>query len=791
MLQVSPTLWLKSSLVISCFVTGWLLAPWFGHQKTLTSAEPLPDSPLTTTGLSDTELTTQWEKNIKPLLQYYCYDCHGDGSHKGGLCLDDFDDLASIRSAPKTWEHILSRIDYQLMPPVDEEQPAAHEITQMVDWINDTVFPTYESPDDPGPGTTRRLNRLEYQNTLRDLLGVDVDILEMLPPDDSAHGFDNVNAALTLSPAHIERYLKASDLALDKAIVIGPMPTPLTRLNLSKAQTEGRVRDEGIFLHTRGSAIILQEVEHEGEYVLHVTASASRSGNEYAKLEVGHSDASITTFSIENPMHRPKQYTTKLKLKQGTNRISLTFINDHWDPEHPNPKLRDRNLMIHKATLVGPSGLKRDKPASHHAIFPPRRSNTSDEEYARDTLQQFSKRAFRRPTNGEEIQRYVQLAQQIASQQDSSINQGIRGAIQAMLVSPSFLFLNLPTQESKNDTEFHLVSEHQLASRLSYFLWSSMPDETLLDLADKNQLRQQLDSQIERMLRDPRAHALTKNFAGQWLQLRDLDAISPDRKTYPDFNPKLRRDMQRETTLLVDEIILQDKSLLSLLDANYSYLNGRLARHYGIPDVAGENFRKVSLSGTPRRGILTHASILTLTSQPTRTSPVLRGKFVLENILHITPPPPPPNLPPLEDAGAHSDKLSLRQQLELHREKTSCASCHNLMDPIGFALENFDGIGAWQDSLDGQAIDTSGQLVTGEKLTGADSLLKVLSQNKKEEFLHSLTAKMLTYALGRGTTRADRNHIATILKQLHQNDYRAHSLIRAIVHSPTFQYQRN
>ena len=751
-----------------------------------THSPKAPQKPLA----NDKALTATWEKDIKPMLEHYCYDCHGDGHHKGKLDMEEFSDLASMRANPKIWEHIQARIDYHLMPPPDKEQPPREKRDLLISWINKAIFPIDANNPDPGHVVIRRMNRIEYQNTIHDLLGIDIDTSSILPPDDSGFGFDNIGSVLTISPAHIEKYLHTAELALDKALVIGPMRAPVKKFDPRKFGGDGRRDESGVYLFTSGTVRVNPTVNHPGEYRLHLIASAQQAGDEPAFIDVRQNGKLIKRVKVANDFGDEKTFTVNIKLNKGRNDLTLTFPNDFYDPKARDRNRRDRNLMIHAVRLEGPTNFKYEKPKSHQLIFTPRKDGVSDQLYARTVLTDFARKAFRRAVRSEEISRYLKLVARISKKQ-KSLELGIEGALQAILVSPSFLFIGADESiTAKNKNSPTLISEHTLASRISYFLWSSMPDETLLNLADQGKLRANLDQQVIRMLKDDRAKQMIHHFSGQWLQLRDLAVITPDPKRFHTFTTSLRNDMRTETEMLVDHILRSNRSLMDFLNADYSFINERLAHHYVMVGVKGSHFRKVDLVNTHRRGILTHASLLTITSQPTRTSAVLRGKFILENILDITPPPPPPNLPTLEDQKDHAKGLTLREQLAMHREKTACAGCHNLMDPVGLAFEHYDAIGRFREFDNGRAIDASGKLVTGEPLKNAESLRKVISEKKFDEFVRCLTSKMMTYALGRGVTRYDRLFIEKILRDLQKNDYSSQTLILGIIHSTPFQRQR-
>ena len=734
------------------------------------------------------QLLKQWDKDIKPMLEHYCYDCHGDGRSKGDLDLDDYPDLASMRKDPKVWEHILARVQYHLMPPPEEEQMEQTERKKLIAWVNDAIFPA--NLTDPGQRAMRRLNRIEYENTIHDLLGTTAPLSQILPPDDSGNGFDNNGESLSISPAHIEKYLIAAETALNDAILVGPMPPRVISFKKNDFNGDGHQLEQGTVLYTRGSISIRPKLRLAGKYHINIIASASQAGDEPTLMDLVIDGKRHSRFEVKGEFGEGKTFTKEISLNKRVNSISLVFPNDYYDSKAKNEKLRDRNLMIHAVHIEGPIGVKREKPITHRRIFITRQKGQTDQTYTRMVLENFARRAFRRPVTQEEIDRYMTLSEKMV-REGGSLEHGIRSTLSAMLVSPSFLFITRSIPEKPASHRTKRIDQHNLANQLSYFLWSSMPDDELMTLADTGKLYDQLDQQITRMLKNPRSKEMVSNFSGQWLQLRDLNTITPDKKRFPVFSLNLASHMRTETEMLSDYILRENRSLLDFLDADYTFINERMAALYKIPNIKGGHFRKVTLKDNKRRGILTHASILTLTSQPNRTSPVLRGKFILENILDITPPPPPPDLPGLEEIHDSGKRMTIREQLAMHREKTACAGCHNLMDPIGLAFEKYNGIGVWREFENRRAIDTSGQLVTGETISGVESLRLIILNKKKDEFLRCLTVKLMTYALGRGVTRSDRLHVEKILTQLKQENYSAHSLIKGIIHSVPFQYQRH
>lgn len=633
-------------LAIACagFAGGWHAFPWISARLALPAAAETREA------LPPPDPETDYLASIQPILARHCFDCHSDGIRKGGVEFDAHRDLDTLFADRDLWAKVRDQIDFHLMPPPDDPQPTPEERQALVSWIDNRIFWVDPANPDPGVVTMRRLNRAEYHNTIRDLLGVEIDTPTLLPPDDSGYGFDNIGDVLTVSAAHVERYHSAAATALDAALVAGS--------------------------------------------------------------------------------------------------------------------------------------------ASHTRLIPPRPHGQDVRAWATGVLENFALRAFRRPPETDEIERYLGRVD-AAIERGEEPALGLRDAFEVMLVSPWFLFRGELSGKDPIDDQVDkvLIDEFALASRLSYFLWSSMPDDRLLGLAGRGQLRASLDDEIARMLASPKADALVSDFAGQWLQLRDVPLLAPDLKRFPDFDAVLATDMRRETEELIKLVLRENLPVHTLISADFTFVNERLARHYGIPDVHGDGFRRVALA-PERRGILGHASILTLTSYPTRTSPVLRGKYILETILDTPPPPPPQNIPPLESATADAGAASLRAELERHRADPNCSSCHALIDPLGFGLESFDATGRFRASDNNLPIDTSGKLLDGTTFAGPAELLDILATGYEDRFLHSITSRMLTYALGRGLTPLDRPAIDAVKTKARENDTRIIPLIRAVIHSVPFQYRR-
>ncbi|MDX1951986.1 MAG: DUF1592 domain-containing protein [Verrucomicrobiota bacterium] len=729
-----------------------------------------------------------YEKEIKPLLVKYCYDCHGNGKKKGGLSLDKFTDLASIAQDRKSWEHILKNVKGGEMPPDDEEQPTQSERDQIIAWIDTEVFQADCDNPDPGRVTIRRLNRAEYNNTIRDLVGVEFNPADDFPVDDVGYGFDNIGDVLSLPPVLLEKYYAAAEKILDEAIVTTgqPLKGPKQRIEAETLKTtaDGSFPYSGkaFALNKEGEIYHTIKIEKGGEYFLVARAFGQQAGKEPPKLEFRVDSNKVGVVEVRATEPHPKEYSVKLHLEPGEKRLAAAYINNFVN------RSEDRNLIIDYLEVVGPLSVE-PYPETHRRIFELPQPMKSETAQAEAILERFAKRAFRRPVQPEEVKRLMHLYE-VAREEKVSFEEGIKVALSAILISPHFLFRGELQPEPDNPASVHLINEHALASRLSYFLWSTMPDEELTRLADRKQLRKNLERQVQRMLKDPRSRRLVDNFASQWLQIRNLMNIAPDKETFPGFDDSLREAMRKETELYFDYVMRENRSVLEFLDSDYTFVNERLAKHYGIKEVHGEEFRKVTFQKRERGGLLTQASILTITSNPTRTSPVKRGKWVLENVLGSPPPPPPPDVPELSEEKETVLSGSLRQRMEQHREKTLCSSCHSRMDPIGFGFENFDGIGAWREQDGKFPIEPGGQLVSGESFQSAAELKQILVSKKREEFLRCLTEKMVTYALGRGIEYYDKCATEEVLGRLAKKEYRFSELVLAIVESTPFQKRR-
>lgn len=722
-----------------------------------------------------------FETVVKPVIKQTCSVCHNATALTAGLDLARFLNQSGPEALKErdVWEKVASKLKAGQMPPPGMPRPPAEQLAAIPRWIDQQ----YASRDanakpDPGSVTVRRLNRDEYTNTVHDLLSVNLDVAADFPPDPYAYGFDNIGDALSLSPALTEMYLKAAQRIAKAAIPLGPPPSAVT-IKYDAALIGQRNRMDIQKVHT---FLVDAEYDLRMAWEQKVPVGTVMTAHLYLDgVEVGKK-----TFAFTEVQQRAVT-AAKVHILQGPHKVEA-LMEMAPDSEQPKP-LHGSFPYPTSIEVLGPyHPASLEQTASYKEIFfkgPPKSGSQGG--YAREILARLAYRAYRRPVTKPELDRLVNLTR-IVHQHGGSFYEGIQVALEGMLMSPNFLFRI--ERDPPGDTP-HRVSDYELASRLSYFLWSSMPDDQLLSLAAKDQLHSQevLHAQVRRMLLDPKAKALASNFTGEWLGTRNLDFETPDAKAFPAYDPELRDAMQTETRMFFQAIVAGDQSILDFLNGDYTFVNGRLANFYGIPGVKGREFRRVSLEGTERSGILTQASVLTATSYPTRTSPTIRGKWILTNILNTPPPDPPANVPALASANEGGKSTSIRARLEMHRANPVCASCHSNMDPLGFALENYDAIGSWRTTVDGLPVDASGALSNGTKFTGA-AQLKALLLAQSPKFVDCLTEKLLTYSLGRGLEPYDRSAVSKIQTQVEKNDYRFSALIDGIVDSAPFQMRR-
>jgi hypothetical protein len=722
--------------------------------------------------------------------------------------------MADLSQNGAIWEKVLSKLRNRQMPPAGIPAPAPETYDDIVAYLTTGLDQVALDNPNPGRSTLHRLNRAEYANAIRDLLALEIDAAEFLPADDIGYGFDNIGDVLTVSPLLLERYLSAADVISRLAIGDPSMAVAVDNYEVPRALVQAEWMNEDLPFGSRGGIAFDHHFPVDGEYVIKVDLQRARNGailglETERQLELRLDDQRLEFFTISGGREARTLGSTnaadshlqvRLPVKAGTRRIVATFVKDSGKQEgligrrNGRIELREQSFFdgVGNVSISGPYEVHGPgETASRKKIFTCYPTSQAEElPCAEEILSTLARRAYRRPVDAEDVESLLVLYQDPAN--DGDFETGIMLALQKILVSPEFIFRMEFDSPDAVPGSVHPLSDLELASRLSFFLWSSIPDEELLSVAERGELRnsEMLDRQVQRMLADPRSETLVSNFVGQWLFLRNIPRVLPDPYAFPDFDENLREALQKETELLVLSMLREDRSVVELLDSDYTFLNERLARHYGVEGVYGPEFRRVAVTDERRRGILGHASILTVTSYPNRTAPTIRGKWVLEQLLGTTPPPPPPDVPSLvEDANTRA--MTMRERMELHRTNAVCASCHQIMDPLGFALENFDGLGRWRDvnGAEGTAIDASGTLPDGTPFEGPGGLRDVL-MSKQEIFLETFTERLLTYGLGRGVEYYDMPAIRKITNDAAEHDYRWSSIISGIVHSMPFQMRK-
>lgn len=736
-------------------------------------------------------------ESTQKTLQRTCFGCHNDKLKSGSLSLQGLK-ANQIPMAVPEWEKILRKVRGGEMPPPGGPKLSEEARAQVSAHVEKALDANYAVKPDPGTPGIHRLNRAEYSNAIRDLLALDLDHSATLPTDDSGFGFDNIGSVLTTSPLLLEKYLSTARRVA--RLSVGTVKAAPALERYTPRSREALTTDE-MPLSMRSGLAIKRYFPLDGEYsllirmrgapdpVLPVNQLEIRVDGARAKLMPANVDP-----AEENQVTR--NFEIRVPLTAGMHTIAAGILVESPRTEAgvqrraafgPAPAF---GLAVDYITVGGPFDSKgAGETASRKRIFSCRPAAGQPEEpCARQILLPIARRAYRRPVAPAEITPLMKIFAE-GRKDGKSFDSGIETALRAILVSPSFLFRVEKAPAGTLPGAAHKVSDLELASRLSFFIWSSIPDDELLRLASRNQLRPVLGQQVKRMLADTRAKALVDNFAGQWLQLRNIASWKPDPDKYPAFDEPLRAAFQKESEMFFQHIIEQDRSVLDLVSADYTFLNERLARHYGIKGVKGTYFRKVAVDANERGGILSQGGILTVTSYPTRTSPVLRGKWVLENILGSPPPPPPADVPDLEDHAANSPK-DLRAALEKHRANAACASCHSRLDPLGFSLENYDAVGKFRKTEGGAPIDSTGALPNGRVLDGPSGLKQVL-MSRQDEFVDCLTEKLLIFALGRGLEATDQPVVRQVRRQAARDSYKFSTLVQSVVESVPFQMRRS
>ncbi len=732
-----------------------------------------------------------FQRQVRPLLERYCADCHMNGEAEAGIALDRFEDQAAAVQDGRTWLRVRDALQGRIMPPADESQPSLEESERIVAWIeNDFLAAQCAKQIGSAPVVIRRLNRQEYNNTIRDLIGLDLHLAEAFPPDEIGFGYDNVGSALNISPVHIEKYLDAAETALRKAIVV-PDAEPYPPAELIGLKTYPLPPDKPVeFKHA------LKPGRYLADFSLVRVGIAESVPPPRLVIGFGKDRRTVDAVRVQDETVVYRYWLTVAKgddtvhvaLAPGQAGASIVKPGDIAANVSGDKRYAgDRGLHVDSMVVRGPVPLEPGRlPESHRRIVfcDPGFGDDSRLDCGRRVIARFAERAFRRPVLPDEVERVLKMFR-LALDRGESYERAIQLALTTVLASPQFLFLVEP-EESRADRP---LTEFELASRLSYFLWSSMPDDELTREARAGTLRSNLRRQVVRMLGDPRSDAFVENFAGQWLQLRKLGGVARDKDLFKGFDDALRDAMRQETEQFFAYILRENRSALELLDSDYTFVNEALARHYGIEGVQGDAFRKVALADRRRGGVLTQASILTLTSNPNRTSPVKRGQWILQQLLGTPPPPPPPGVAKLDESAQAADAASLRERMELHRANPQCASCHQQMDPMGFALENYDAIGRWRTKDGGFPIDPSGELIGGRKFADVQELKRLLGSSASKKFTRCLVENMLTYALGRGLEAYDFCTVEDIRKLLVADDYRIQDIVFGIVESKTFQHR--
>ena len=729
---------------------------------------------------------------LEATVDRYCLGCHNDRTRTAGLTLAGVRSESVAAQAP-VLEKVLHKVRAGEMPPAGRPRPDGVTAANLVAWLETELDRAAAAQPNPGAPAIHRLNRAEYGNAVRDLLGLDLDHARDLPADDSGYGFDNIGDVLTVSPLHIEKYIVAAR-RISRLAVGTATPRPVVE-KLTPPRGTANEAIDGLPPNERGGVLFRHYFAFSADYSITVRVRGRRApGMPPPKLDVRVDGARVRLFDADFDAQEANQGTRNfelpLTLTAGEHEIAAGFLTEYAETEGSETPTAN-GFSVDYVLVGGPFGpADPGDTRSRRRIFVCRpASGEAEEPCARQILTTLARRAYRRPVTEADVDPLVDLF--VMGRADgASFDDGVEMALSGVLVSPSFLFRAARAPDGAEPGTVYRLSDIDLASRLSFFLWSSIPDDELLGLAEQGRLSEPsvLAAQLTRMLGDPKARALVDNFVGQWLHLRNVADWTPDPERFEDFDASLRYAFQRETELFLEHVIREDRSVLELIDADYSFLNERLARFYDIDGVEGGYFRRVSLAGTKRGGIMTHGSVLMVTSYPTRTSPVLRGKWVLENLLGAPPPPPPPDVPDL-DESAESSASSLREALERHRANPACAVCHARLDPLGFALENFDAVGRYRTEDEGVAVEASGALPDGTLVDGPRGLKNVLLA-RRQEFVETLVDRLLTYALGRGLESYDRPAVREIRRRVEAEDYRFSALVEGIVDSVPFTLRR-
>jgi hypothetical protein len=775
-----------------------------------------PPFALQTTPAPASAVTSASAQRHGAVVTEYCVTCHNNRARIAGLVLDDANPASvPVASNPELWEKVVRKVRLGAMPPQGARRPAGTALGDLAMWLERELDQAAAVRPNPGRPLVHRMNRTEYANAVRDLLHFELDVTSLLPPDDSAYGFDNVSEVLGLSPVQVERYVTAAEYISAHAVG-SPDVSPGSETYRVRQDRSQDQHIEGAPLGTVGGVHVRHlfplDAEYRFEVALFRTNLDVPRGLEYPNdLEITVDGERVFLYTIGGPADQPAGEMTKeaadaidarlrvqVPVKAGVRTVGGAFVQRRGvGTTRLQPFIRssagpyDATGRPHVSTLtvVGPfNAAGPGSTATRQRIFSCRpESGVPERRCAEQIIGTLGRRAYRQPLS--ESDRRPLLAFYEDGHREGGFEVGIQRAVQRMLASPKFVLRVERTPAGVGPGQAHRLSDLELASRLSFFLWSSIPDDELLDLAVRGTLSERavLERQVRRMLADPKSGALVSNFAGQWLQLRNLRSLVPDSERFPDFDDQLRESFARESELFFESIVREDRNVLDLLTADYTFVNERLARHYGIPNVYGSRFRRVPVANEARRGLLGHGSLLTVTSHADRTAPVLRGKWILDNLLGTPPPPPPPDVSTdLEEPEEGAAPLTMRERMLLHRASPQCASCHNLMDPLGLALENFDAVGSWRGYDSGAPIDATTQLFDGTRVDGVVALRRALLAHD-EMLMRTITEKLMTYALGRGLQPYDMPVVRAIVRGAARDEYRFSAIVRGIVGSMPFQ----
>jgi mono/diheme cytochrome c family protein len=792
----------RSIALVGCALLSAFALSELSHSQTR------PAKPVTTAAPATMTPATQ-----TALVKQYCAGCHNDRAASGGLNLTTVN-FARLDQHAETAERIIRKLRAGMMPPPGMPRPDKATLNNLTDALESTMDRAATVRPNPGKKLLQRLNRAEYANSVRELLGIDVDVTALLPPDNMGRGFDNIADVLTLSPALMEGYVRAASKI--SRVAVGDLHAAPATTTYTLPRTASQMRHvEGTPFGTRGGISVVFNFPADGDYTFRIEPFDDSNGNlvgsksEGEQIEISINGERAALLDID-----PKMTVTRggvfvqsgpVRVKAGPQRVSAAFIERFSGPIDDliapiEQTLADTEqgdgdgitILPHLKTFAirGPfnvTGIS-DTP-SRRRIFTCRPTTLSEETAcATDIVKKLAATAYRRPATAEDLEGLMDFYR--SGRENADFESGIREALEALIASPNFVFRFEAEPDAIKPGQRFRIADEELASRLSYFLWSTAPDDTLRKLASQKRLSEPLvlEAQVKRMLADPKSQTLATRFAAQWLHLSDLDTMNPDPLFYPQFDQTLAQSMRRETELFFDSIVREDRNILDLLNANYTFVDERLAKHYKIPNIDGNRFRRVTVPHDYRRGLLGQGSILTLTSIADRTSPVMRGKFVMEVLLGTPPPPPPPDVPDLEETKAIRGEriLTLRQRLEEHRASPTCAGCHRIMDPIGLALENFDVTGRWREVDAGSIIDPNGELFDGTKIDGPASLRTALL-NHSDMFIRNVTEKLMMYGLSRRVEYYDMPAVRAIVREASQNNYRFSSFILGIVKRPQFQ----